>query len=40
MYLEELEKENKKNLYSNFKEGKVNNIVGLDIKADFRKNLI
>ena len=33
--LEELESRNKKNLYSNFKEGKVNNIVGLDIKADF-----
>ena len=33
--LEELESRNKKNLYTNFKEGKVNNIVGLDIKADF-----
>ena len=33
--LEELESRNKKNLYSNFKEGKVNNIVGFDIKADF-----
>ena len=33
--IEELQKRNKNKLYSNFKKGKIKNVVGLDIKADF-----
>ena len=33
--INELRKRNKKKLYSNFKMGKIRNIVGLDIRAEF-----
>ena len=35
--LDELAKRNKKKLYSNFYEGKIKNVVGLDITAEFPK---
>ena len=36
--LESYKKRDKNKLYSNFKKGKIKNIVGLDIKADFPVN--